>query len=730
MASKGAKKVRTDPADSVKPLSKAEEKLDRNEELSGKEDVKDALLEIYESVEKGFEKQADRSDDIMDYWDAYNCNLGQRQFYNGTSQIFVPIIYNAVNARKTRFVNQLFPISGRFVEVTSEDGTQPYSEMALLEHYVRSCKVRSRVAPALMKNADIEGQMTVQITWEEHTRHVVWRKQAPANVEEEDGSETGIEDEDDDDPIEDIQEDEISHSGPVVRVIADSDLCVLPSTANSIEEALADGGSVTTLCRWSAATLRRKIKQGHIGEEEGNYLLTEMKADQTSSAQQRDKSKEMVDAAGIKGDGRGKYVLVYRTWVMLTVGDERRLCLCYFGGKDRILSCKRNPYWSDRIDIISAPADKVDGSFKGVSRVKFVADLQYQANDATNEGMDSAAYALMPIIMTDPEKNPKVGQMVLTMAAVWETSPNDTQFAKFPPLWRDALEIVASCQTQIFQTLSVNPSMITQASGAKSKKPSQAEVANEQQIDILTTADAVTTSEDEILSPMLLFMLELDHQYRDKSVRVRQYGETGMKTNMTEIPPTQMNKLYQFRWFGVEAARNAQLMQQQISGINVIKGIPAQLYPGYKLDLGAVLSMMVESLFGPRLAPLTFKSAKEDLGFPPQVENKYLSDQFNVPVHALDNHQEHIQVHKKLMEQTGDPSGVIRSHIMMHMQAMQQQQQAQQMASQPQGGPSGPGGSPRQGATAHPPRGGQQPPGAIQRDAMGRNSPGAAPRPQ
>jgi len=33
------------------------------------------------------------------------------------------------------------------------------------------------------------------------------------------------------------------------------------------------------------------------------------------------------------------------------------------------------------------------------------------ADDAVNEGMDSATYSLLPIIMTDPAKNPKVNTM-------------------------------------------------------------------------------------------------------------------------------------------------------------------------------------------------------------------------------------------------------------------------------------------------------------------------------
>jgi hypothetical protein len=433
----------------------------------------------------------------------------------------------------------------------------------------------------------------------------------------------------------------------------------------------------------------------------------------------------MVDAAGIKGDGRGKFALIYRTWTMLTIDGERRLCLTYYGGKDRVLSCKRNPYWSDRIDIISAPCDKVDGSFKGVSRIKFVAGLQYQANDACNEGMDSAAYALMPIVMTDPEKNPKVGSMVLALAAVWETSPNDTQFAKFPALWKDALEIVANCKSEIFQSLSVNPAQITQAGNPKSKKPNQAEIANEQQIDLLTTADVVTIMEDEMFSPMLAFMLELDHQYRDKDLTVREYGETGMKTNMQQIPLLSLSKLYQFRWFGVENARNAQQIQQQIGMLNVLQHVPPQLYQGYRFNAGPVMSQMIENSFGPRLGPLTFVDMRQELSFEPAEEDKVLVEGFVTPVHPQDDHMAHIQDHMMVAKATGDPSGVFRVHIMAHLQALQQQQ-AQTAPGGPPQPPGGGGSGPRPGAAPAAQRPAQQPPGAIHTDQM--KDPQVAPR--
>jgi len=85
----------------------------------------DVLEKLYVKVEKGFEEQRDRSDGILDNWGLYNCKLDDRQFYAGNSRIFIPFIRDAVNARVTRFANQIFPQSGRYIEVTTGEADTP-----------------------------------------------------------------------------------------------------------------------------------------------------------------------------------------------------------------------------------------------------------------------------------------------------------------------------------------------------------------------------------------------------------------------------------------------------------------------------------------------------------------------------------------------------------------------------------------------------------------------------
>lgn len=727
---KKSKDLRTKPEKhDASPLAET-----RDEELVTDEVYQDTLQTIYNEVKIGFENQLDRVDNSADNWDIFNCRLGANQTYNGKSQIFVPIVKDAIKARKTRFVNQLFPSNGHLVGCLSSDSSQPHGTKGLLTHYVRKAKLRTQIVPALLFAGDVEGQYTIYVDWLTTERHVAYRSDVVSDLD----LNSMLEDELLDDALaeqdydESIIEETVKHSYPKVEIISDSDLLVLPQTSNSIEEAIAIGGSVTVRRYWSKAKILQLVEDGQLEEEAGEALAKEMKKIDDGD-QYKDIEKEQTKVVGIKKDQRGTHVVVFETWAKMLIDGEKRLCRMFFGGSRSFLSLKRNPYWSDKLPILSAPVEKVKGAFKGKSPVDQVAALQYYANDMINEGADSSQFALMPIVMTDPTQNPRVGSMLLNMAAIWECSPKDTQFVNFPPLWRDALEILANVKGQIQQSLSVNPAMITQGTPSNKSKPSQAQVSQEQQIDILSTADAVTVLEEDILTPMLQRMVELDHQFREDDVIIPQFGIMGVRASMERIPPIRFDRQYHFYWRGTEHTRQAQMMQIQISALNVIKGIPPDQYKGYELDLSPAITMLVENTFGPYLAPLIFKSQRENLTVQPNKENELLATGLDMQVHPMDDHQEHMQSHMFAAQQNGDPHGTIRAHITTHQMHMQAKLQAQQMQQQQMGGgapgqaPGGPGmGGPRPGAQPMPPRGGQAPAGAIHNDQL--QDPGRMPQ--
>lgn len=690
--------------------------LARDEELSKRARVSGQLEDLYNEVEKGFQDQYERTNNQMDYWDIYNCQLGSKQFYSGNSKIFVPLVKDAIDARKTRFANQVFPPSGRYVDAISEDGTEPFATISLLDHYTRKAKVRTEVLPALLVNGDVEGQYSLYVHWREYERSVVQRVKAPVMTE---GLPTG-------ETVDDIDEQEVESGCPWVEVIADADLLVLPYTCDSLEEAICCGGSVTVLRRWSKAMIKKMAREGEITKAGAKMLIEEM-SDETTGQPKNDKSAHMVDAAGIKNARGTKHALVYESWSMVTIRKgERRLCRSFFGGRDNILGCKRNPLWCDLLPILSAPVKKVQGSFKGRSLVEPVAPLQYMANDACNEAMDSAAYALMPIVMTDPAANPRVGSMILSLAAIWETSPKDTQMLQFPPIWKEGLEIVAGCKNQIKESLAVNSSMVTQQG---TTKLNQAEIAQEQQIDLLTTADAVTVLEQAILTPMLNLFLALDHQYRDTDIMVKQWGEMGTRAKMESVKPITFDKQYEFIWFGVEQARSAQMIQMQIAMMNVLNGIPPDKLDPYKLNLRPLITHITGSAFGPQIAPLVFEAPETQMPVSVDMENEMLGVGYRTPVHELDDDNLHIQGHMAMLQANpeSDYAQKIQAHIFGHIQQMQRKALAIGMAQAPMAGGmpgvpggAGPGvaGTPKPGAQPQPPRGTQQPPGAIHQDRL------------
>ena len=693
-------------------------KTKRDDELSKRPKIREHLIKMFNDIEQAFIEQHERSDAIMDYWDLYNCQLGGRQFYDGNSKIFVPIVKDAVKARKTRFVNQIFPQAGRYVEVTTSDGDLPQAQMSLCEHYIRTAKLRTEVMPSLMVNGDVEGQYSIYVSWEERTKNTMSRVEKSFQSDGLEFEELGSH--------EDMEEDEIIEAGPHVEVIHDNDIIVLPVTADSIDQAISIGGSVTILRRWTKSQIKKMKEDGEILPDIADKMIKEM-SEKRPTANNKDARKEMADAAGVKTGSGDKFYLVYEAWSNLKVDGEQRMCRSYYGGDDQILGSKPNPYWCDECPLISAPVEKIAGVFKGRSPLSDVIDIQIFANDTCNEMADTAHFSAMPIIMTDPEKNPKVGTMVLGLASIWETSPKDTSFAQFPDMTQAGLEKINSCKQQIFQTLGVNPAMVAQGTGGKSGKRNQAEMATEQQVDLLTTADAVTVVEDGILTPMIKRFMAYDHQFRDDDITIRQFGEMGMKANMEQIPPIQWNNRYEYRWFGVEQARNAQQIQQQIATANVIRGIPPQMYPGYRVNMTPLITRVCDNAFGHRLAPLIFEKI-QGVTVNPDLENELITQGFETPVHPDDNDQEHLGVHMAGTRQSGDHTGKFQMHIMAHQQQMQAKAQAQMQAQGQQPGlPGGPGGAgpgvagtPRPGAQPANPRLLKGPEGSIPRDQMPR----------
>jgi hypothetical protein len=350
--------------------------------------------------------------------------------------------------------------------------------------------------------------------------------------------------------------------------------------------------------------------------------------------------------------------------------------------------------------------------------------MQWNLNDFWNMGQDSATYSLLPIIMTDPEKNPNYAMMVYGLAAVWPTDPKSTQIVNFPQLWKDSVQMCESIKAQIHESLDVNPGMMGKMSNGRKNAGAAAAQQQEQSVAILDLAERF---EEEILNQVLERFFEYDTQFREEDITVLTMGEIGVRAAMQVIPPQQWGNRYHFTWCGTEYVLSMQRMQQQIATMNVLRGIPPQQLNGKKLDITPILEILVDNVFGAELSSRILIDERNMHTVPPEIEDEMLVNGIPVEVHEGDDDNEHLMAHQNAGKVSGDPAGLIRTHMQAHIQSLQKKRQAAMMAQQPQQpgmpgvpGGSGPGvaGTPRPGGQPQMSRPGQNPAGSIHPDQM------------
>ena len=177
---------------------------------------------------------------------------------------------------------------------------------------------------------------------------------------------------------------------------------------------------------------------------------------------------------------------------------------------------------------------------------------------------------------------------------------------------------------------------------------------------------------------------------------------------------------------GLGVHREPGRIQQQIATMNVLRGIPPEQLNGRRLDVTPILESLVENVFGPELGSRILIDDRPTYSVPVDVENEMLINGIEAMVHQADPDMEHIQGHMAAGKQSGDPTGLIRTHIQMHMQALQKKREfaqpppARGQPGMPGGGAPGVAGQPpRIGAQPGEQRPVQNPPGAIQQDGRG-----------
>ncbi|KWA06641.1 hypothetical protein [Burkholderia territorii] len=671
---------------------------------------------LYPKIAKCYQNKQEQMDRCEEYWSIYNAQPDENQQYSGNSQCYIPAVRNAVNARVKRTIAQLFPVNHKHVGATGPDGNIPFAQISLLEHYIRSASIKDVVRADLIAG-DVTGQWNLYIDWTRTQRRITELIKKPPILEDHElGGEVEDLAADEDDWDWEKEEKEVTTEGPDVVQFATEDLAVYPPTCNDIEKATA----TAIRLRLTIDAVERFVDEGIFVGVSAKELVDNL-AKPDGGREKYVPPKKRTGDAGIRTEGTFKYALIYEVHTNLDLGNGKEPCFVYFAGQDVILGIIRNPFWSGKRPIISAPIERITGSFFGISKIEPVKFLQWNLNDFWNMGQDSAQYSLLPITMVDPLSNPNYQSMVVGLAAVWLTDPNKTKFANFPAIYKDAIPLCENLKQQINESMDVNDAMLGKMPAGRKNQAQMAAMAQQQESNIIDNAKRY---EEVILNPLLEWMFELDRQFRTEELTVEVLGELGARANLQVIPPQAFGERYFFRWCGTSYQQNLQRMQQMISWMNVLRGIPPQQLDGRRLNIGPILEYGTEQIFGPEVAPRILIDERNLFHLDPQDENLMMHNGLPAEIHQADDDRAHIAAHLQAAQLTGDPAGLFRAHIQQHQQAMQAKLQAQQAPKPPQGQPGVPGGAgpgvagtPRPGAQPGQPRP-QGPAGMIHPDQI------------
>jgi hypothetical protein len=601
----------------------------------------------------------------------------------------------------------------------------PYTQVALIEHYIRKTGLKSIVRSDLIAG-DVTGNWCLMLDWTKDKRvisNLVTRNPIVESISGENVENLGLED--DSEEIEELEDKEVTEEGPEVIDFSIQDLAVIPPTCTNIQKA-------------EIAVLRVRLSADAVQQyvDEGVFILppgSDIESFTQNPDRHKDKynpAKKQVHDAGVKTEGTLKYMLAYCAYGKLAFekGEPKREAIVFFSSKNDIVGLIRNPLWSGKRPLIVKQVERVQGSFYGKSRIEPVKFMQWDVCDIHNIGKDSAIYSVLPVFAADPTNNPNWAALVAGVGAVWPIAPDDIRKIDFGQLYKEALMLEEAYTAQINRSLGINEMML----GMMPKGRKNNQMMGAMQMEASTeVSDHATRYEEEMLNPLVEMLFELDQQYRTKGLMIETRGMIGYKAAIEEIPVQQWGERYFFRWLGTEVMLKAQQIQQQIGFMNVLKGTPEQMMNGKKIDISPIIIRAVEGLFSPEDAQKIVYDPRNLYSVSPEIENEMMFNGQDVFTHPNDDDPKHLQSHIEAANRNGDPRALYSFHIQRHMAQLQAKRQTQMGQQQQKGVPGSPGGAsptgqpapgvggtPRPGSLPAPPRGGQNPPGAIQQDNM------------
>ena len=550
-------------------------------------------------IKKLFEDKFKANANISRYWRIFNADRDVNHTYTGISQSYTPEVRAATSIICENVMASLFSDILKHVTVTSfEDAAVNNDITSLMEHYIKTSNLEA-MCFSILKSGVVTGQVCAKVEW-----FVDKVKSNGTAIEFDDV--TGESSIVDAEVVNVVQR-------PMLREIMVEDLVVYPATSSSINNA-------QIVCHRDyihLEQLKEMIKTNHIN----NVNISDAERVYKNNSQIISSNEFAHILNRIKDNGMTE----------VSIGDVMPLYVEYFKcdgwsyiaywtDSGVLLGIVKNPLDSKKIPIISYALEMTEGSFFGTSKYSTVDTLQYQLNDNTDKLQDFFHFNLYPVTKVDPTACPYYATLTYSPGVVWPVPPN--AISQDPPTYVDSNLIVSIQQAkqEIKEKMGITELL---AGTATQGRKTNALIGALERTGNTTVAGYSRKFELNFLTPLMQMWFELDCQYRDESITAVNLGSTGVLSSLKDISVFDTPDKFIIEWSGLNNASTMQRIQQQIAAVNVLQGIPPQLYAGYRLNLIPLIQNMVDSAFGVTQGAQVFINLEAEMQANPQAAMQY-----------------------------------------------------------------------------------------------------------
>ena len=590
------------------------------------------FIDIYKQVIDERSVIEDRWEQFWNMWKVYT----DIKYYEGTSQIYLPIMRKATEEGVNNIATKLFPTDD-FINVRAMSGTpEKYADgvrALLVFQMVEEMQLPLHIKTSLREML-INGTCVAKIGFN-------GKKFAPF----------------------------------FKPLSLKDDFYLYPSTVNDIDEAMVTFERIR-IDRYELEYLAEK----------GKYMSIEQLNEEGSEESLRERRTEIINKPVENNPKLPIYDLV-ETYCVMKLGNEYKDVIITFDPTARkIIQITPSPYKytsPSKEDVYFKPyvahsLIRLPKNFYSPSIYEVGQRLQYALNDMTNLTLDNGILQQTPIVKADRARIGNMASLVFKPRAVWDCEPDAVVFDRPPDVLGSGAALVG--QLKFWLEENANIGGLTPMT---SKRTTATEIATYNQLMGTFISSTVADIEAGFTLPAAKKVFYLDQIYLENKDIKRILGLQAKYVQLGKEGKKIIQRDYMFRWLGSTQSMNIHIKSQQaINFIGMAASIPPQALGGNQINYSYLLKEAWRNLGNSDVDKVVIEKNLPEID--PREENEMLLNGKEVNTHINDDDMTHILTHNLAGDQTKDEAIFtnITLHIQEHIEQARQKLQVQQMIQQ------------------------------------------------